>query len=131
MRCVAALMFTAALVLAAAGCDVTGPSETLTGTWTASTGTSSFIGMNLEQTGDEISGTACARSDGVLLYHRVPVAGEDSRVAFSVAANYTQPCCANLAGTRFSGRLDGSGHIVGRLGNVDIRFERSTTDTCR
>jgi hypothetical protein len=87
--------------------------------------------MNLQQTDDEISGTVCARSDGVLLYHGVPVSGEDENVAFTVLTGYTQPCCAHLVGTRFSGRQDSTGDIVGRLANVDIRFERSTNDVCR
>lgn len=131
MRDVWMLICAVALLFAAAGCDLTGPSESLTGTWTASTGKHAFITMRLEQTGDDITGTACARSDGFLLYHGVPVAGEDSRVAFTVPAGYTQPCCAHLVGTRFSGRQDSTGDIVGRLGNADIRFTRSTTDVCR
>ncbi|HJU41359.1 MAG TPA: hypothetical protein VJ691_01045 [Vicinamibacterales bacterium] len=103
----------------------------MTGTWTASLGNFSFVGLMLQQSGDEITGTACSRSDGVLLYHGVPVNGDYPRVAFTVPATHTQPCCALLAGTRFSGRQDSTGDIVGRLDNVDVRFERSTTDVCR
>lgn len=125
------LICIAALGLAT-GCDVTGPSESLTGTWTASLGKFSFVTMTLQQTGDdEITGTACARSDGFLLYHGVPVNGEDEHVQFTVTAGYTQPCCAHLVATHFSGRQDSTGDIVGRLGNVDVRFERSTNDVCR
>jgi hypothetical protein len=127
---VVTVLFTAALGLALSGCTLTGPSESLTGTWMASTGSTSFVGMTLQQTDDDITGTACARSDDVLLYHGVPVAGDHPRVAFTVPATHTQPCCANLAGTRFSGRLDG-GSIVGRLGTIDVRFERSATNVCR
>ena len=131
MRYLLCVIFTAALGVMAAGCDVTSPSESLTGTWTASSGQSSFITMNLQQTGDdEISGTACARTDGFLLYHGVPVTGEDDDVEFTVPVGYTQPCCAHMAGTRFSGH-ESSGEIVGRLASVDVRFARSTHDACR
>lgn len=119
-----------ALVLTSVGCNLTGPSESLTGTWTASLGKFSFVGITLDQDGDEISGTACARSDGVLLYSGVPVRGEHPRISFEVASTNTQPCCAHIAGTRFSGRQDSTHDIVGRLGNVDIRFERSGTSAC-
>ena len=131
MRNVFGVMVTVALVAASSGCGFTGPSEPLTGLWTASTGKSSFITMQLQQTGDEITGTACSRSDGFLLYHGVPVHGEDERVEFTVPSGYTQPCCAHLVGTHFSGRQDSTGDIVGRLANIDIRFERSTNDVCR
>lgn len=87
--------------------------------------------MTLEQDGDEITGLACARSDGVLLYHRVPVTGDHPRVEFNVTLAFTQPCCGQLAGTRFSGRQDSSDDIVGKLNDVDIRFERTTNDICR
>ena len=132
MRYVLCVIVTAALGTAATGCDLTSPSESLTGTWTASTGKFSFVTMNLQQSGDdEISGTACARTDGFLLYHGAPVTGEDDEVAFTVATGYTQPCCPHLVGTHFSGRQESSGDIVGRLANVDVRFERSTNDVCR
>ena len=130
MRYVLCVICTAALGVVAIGCE-TSPSESLTGTWTAATGKSSFVTMNLQQTDDEVTGTACARSDGFLLYHGVPVTGEDDDVAFTVPVGYTQPCCAHLIGTRFSGEQESSGDIVGRLGNIDIRFERSTNDVCR
>jgi hypothetical protein len=119
-----------ALVLTTMGCNLTGPSEPLTGTWTASLGKFSFVGISLQQDGDDIAGTACARSDGVLLYSGVPVRGDHPRISFEVASTNTQPCCAHLAGTRFSGRQDSTEDIVGRLGRVDIRFERSNTSVC-
>ena len=118
-----------ALVLTA-GCNLTGPSEELTGTWTASLGKFSFVGITLQQNGDDITGTACARSDGVLLYSGVPVSGDHPRISFHVASTNTQPCCAHMAGTSFSGRQDSTHDIVGRLGSVDIRFERSGTSVC-
>lgn len=120
----------AALALTGVGCNLTGPSESLTGTWMASLGKSSFVGITLQQDGDDISGTACARSDGVLLYSGVPVRGDHPRISFEVPSSHTQPCCAHLAGTRFSGRQDSTHDIVGRLGSTDIRFERSTTNVC-
>jgi hypothetical protein len=88
------------------------------------------VGISLQQDGDDIAGTACARSDGVLLYSGVPVRGDHPRISFEVASTNTQPCCAHLAGTRFSGRQDSTEDIVGRLGRVDIRFERSNTSVC-
>jgi hypothetical protein len=119
------------LVLSGVSCNLTGPSQSLTGIWTASLATSSVVVMTLHQDDDDISGTACARSDGVLLYHGVPVRGDRSRVEFDVSSSQTQPCCGFLAGTHFSGRQDDNGDIVGRLGNVDVRFERSASDVCR
>ena len=119
-----------ALVLTGEGCNLTGPSESMTGTWTATLGTSSFVVMALHQDGDDVSGTACSRSDGVLLYHGVPVRGDHPGVEFDVSSSHTQPCCAHLAGTHFSGRQDNSREIVGRLGGVDVRFERAQTGVC-
>lgn len=131
MKHVIVRIWMVALAAAGAGCNLTGPSESLTGTWTASLGKFSFVEMTLEQNGDDISGTACARSDGVLLYSGVPVRGDHPRVAFDVRATHTQPCCAHLAGTQFSGRQDSTEDIVGRLGSVDVRFERSDGGACR
>ena len=121
----------AALALSGGSCNLTGPSQSVTGIWTASLGPSSVVVMTLHQDGDDISGTACARSDGVLLYHGVPVRGDHPRVEFDVTTLQTQPCCAFLAGTHFLGRQEDTQTIVGRLGNVDVRFERSTSDVCR
>jgi hypothetical protein len=120
-----------ALALSGVSCNLTGPSQSLTGIWTASLGKSSFVVMTLHQDGDDVSGTACARSDGFLLYHGVPVRGDHPRVEFDVSSSQTQPCCGFLAGTHFSGRQDDTGDIVGRIGNVDVRFELSASDVCR
>src|SRR5688572_27137041 len=93
----------AALALSGASCNLAGPSESVTGIWSASLGATSFVVMTLHQDDDDITGTACARSDGVLLYHGVPVRGDHPRVEFDVTSSQTQPCCVFLAGTHFSG----------------------------
>jgi hypothetical protein len=110
------------LALLFAGCGLTGPSEDLSGHWTArSIGHSSFVGFTLRQSGDDITGTACAMSDGVVLYSGVAVSGEHPRVQFTVASPL---------GVSFSGRQDSTKDIVGTYGTVDLRFERSPTSLC-
>ena len=119
------------IALSALGCDVTSPDENLSGYWTArGIGHSSFIGFTLMQSGELITGKACAVSDGVLLYKDAPVFGEFPDVQFTVAATQTQPCCAQLAGTHFSGKLDSTKDIVGSYGTFDLRFERAITSLC-
>src|SRR4029453_12796454 len=119
------------LALSTIGCNLTGPDDDLTGNWIArSIGHSSFVGFTLRQTGDTISGTACATSENVLLYIGAPVTGEYPRLQFTVAAGNTAPCCANLAGTRFIGKRDSTKDIVGNYGTFDLRFERSDPSLC-
>ena len=45
-------------------------------------------------------------------------------------ATQTQPCCAQLAGTHFTGKQDSTKAIVGTYGTFDLRFERSITPLC-
>ena len=118
--------------LAGTGCGLsTGPSESIVGNWTArSTGHSSSVSMVLEQSGDDISGIACATSDGVLLFRGPIVRGDYPRVRFTVTASDTQPCCAGMASTTFEGKQDGTGDIVGSYGTIDLRFKRSPTTLC-
>ena len=120
------------LAVSAIGCNLlTGPEEDLSGTWIArSIGHASQVGFTLQQSGDTISGSACAISDGVLLYSGAPVTGEYPHVQFTVAADDAAPCCANLVGTRFIGRRDSTKDIVGSYGTFDLRFERSDTSLC-
>jgi hypothetical protein len=119
------------LALAAIGCNVTGPKEDLTGHWIArSIGHSTQVGFTLMQSGDAITGKACAMSEGVLLYKDAPVFGEYPDLQFTVAAAHTQPCCPHLAGTRFTGKQDDTRDIVGTYGAIDLRFERSITALC-
>jgi len=119
------------IALTVSGCDVTGPKEDLSGYWIArSIGRSTQVGVTLMQSGDAITGKACAISDGVLLYKDAPVFGEYPDVQFTVGATHTQPCCSQLAGTHFTGKQDGTKDIVGAYGDIDLRFERSLTSLC-
>ena len=119
------------LALSTVGCNLTGPDDDLTGTWVArSIGHASFVGFTLRQTGDTISGTACATSESVLLYSGAAVTGDYPDLRFTVRAGDTAPCCANLAGTRFIGKRDSTKDIVGNYGTFDLRFERSDASLC-
>ena len=120
------------VALSGIGCNVTGPKEDLTGHWIArSIGHSSQVGFTLMQSGDAITGKACAMSEGVLLYKDAPVFGDYPDVQFTVAATQTQPCCAQLAGTHFDGKQDSTKDIVGSYGTFDLRFERSIMSLCQ
>jgi len=119
------------LALSSAACSPTSPSQNLSGHWIArSIGHSSQVGFTLMQSGDMITGKACAISDGVLLYKDAPVSGEYPNVQFTVASAQTQPCCAQMAGTHFGGKQDSTKDIVGAYGTIDLRFERSLTSLC-
>ena len=120
------------LALSMIGCGLTGPSEKLTGHWVANSGDHfTFVELDLQQSGDDISGTACESSAGMLFYSGVTVSGDYPDVEFSVSASQTQPCCASIAGSRFVGHQDSSKDIVGTYRGRDIRFERSEQAICR
>jgi hypothetical protein len=126
LRCVVVL-----LALSMVGCNLTGPDDNLSGSWLANSGGRfSFVEITLQQDGDEITGTACANSDGVLLYSGAPVFGQYPDLQFTVSGSQTQPCCSGLGGSQFRGHHDGSKDIVGTYRGVDIRFKRSTTPFC-
>ncbi len=133
-RCVRSLAVAWWLTLIALpGCGLwpTGPSESVGGEWMArSTGHFYFVGLSLQQRDDTITGRACAASDGVLLFKDAPVQGEHPHVQFTVTLQATQPCCPHLAGRRFSGKLDGTGDIVGSYDGVDVRFQRMAAPVC-
>jgi hypothetical protein len=119
------------VVLSGLACNVSGPKEDLSGHWVArSIGHAEFVGLTLMQSGDMITGKACAMSDGILLYRNAPVSGDYPDIQFTVAATQTQPCCANLAGTHFTGKQDTTKDIVGSYGTFDLRFERAITPLC-
>lgn len=123
--------FALLVALGSIGCGLTGPSESLTGHWIArSIGHSSSVGFTLTQTGDVITGTACAISEGVLLYGGAPVTGDYPDLQFTVATTNAAPCCSHLAGTHFQGKQDSTMDIVGSYGTFDLRFERSPTSMC-
>ena len=116
MRVIALLV-----ALSSVGCGLTGPSEDLTGHWIArGAPLAAFVyGFTLQQSGDTISGTACAKANGVLSYSGVPVTGEYPNLQFTAPP-----------GQRFMGKQDGSKDIVGSYGSIDLRFERSQTSLC-
>ena len=123
-----------ALALAGACCNVNGPSESLTGHWMAiGIGHSSVFGLTLQQSDDEITGTAC-HSDGIPIFSRASVTGEYPTVLVDVTAASLQPCCASMAGARFIGRQDGTNDIVGTYQTatqrIDLRFRRSDVPVC-
>src|SRR5687768_10433862 len=85
------------LALSMAGCGLTGPSESLTGRWVANSGDRfTFIELNLQQSGDEIIGTACESSAGMLFFTGVAVAGDYPNLQFTVSGSQMQPCCAAI-----------------------------------
>ena len=119
------------IALGSLGCGLTGPSGDLSGRWVANSGGRfAFVEMTLQQSDDEITGTACANSDGVLLYRGAPVNGDFPDLQFTVAGSQTQPCCGVLAGAAFRGRQDSSKDIVGTYRGVEIRFKRAEFSIC-
>ena len=115
--------FLCLLALSTAGCSIVGPSEDLTGVWTARVlgpGTSDHYTLTLQQDGDTITGFACAASFNLILFKDVPVYGEYPNLQFTVTA--TQRV--------FSGRQDGSKDIVGTYGTYDLRFQRAQASSC-
>jgi hypothetical protein len=111
------------LALSAAGCNIFGPSEDLTGVWTASVltlGTNDRYTMTLQQDGDTITGIACAKSFNLILFQDVPVYGEYPKLQFTVTA--TQRV--------FAGRHEGSKEIVGNFGTYSLRFQRTQATIC-
>jgi hypothetical protein len=121
------------LALCCAGCGITGPSDDLTGTWTARVlgpGTFEQYQMTIRQDDDTITGRACATSFNQLLYKDVPVTGGYPNLQFTVTASETQPCCSAIAGRAFKGKQDKTMDIVGSYGSIDLRFVRSETSVC-
>ncbi len=115
------------------GCSsTTSPSGSLTGTWQArGIGHGLLFEMTLQQSGSRVTGSACGVSDGVVMFRNATVSGDAPQVRFTVTPDSAQPCCAHLAGSSFTGRLDGTGDIVGSSSfGSDLRFERSTAWIC-
>ena len=118
----------AVLVVITSSCNLTGPSEPLTGNWRANVGDKfTFAYMSIEQRGDQISGTACASVTGVVtIYTGVPIRGDAPRVQFDDVET----------DTRFTGRRDSTGDIVGvyhdrAYNNRDVRFPRWPNAVCQ
>ena len=124
--------FVVILAVSTMGCGLTGPSDSLTGHWVAYSGDKfTFAELDLQQTGDQITGTACESAAGMTFFTGVQVFGDYPALQFTVSANQTQPCCAAIAGSQFRGRQDSSMDIVGTYRNRDIRFERSDRTFCK
>lgn len=127
-------VFIALLAVSTLGCGLTGPSESLEGHWLANSGDRfTFLELNLQQSGDEITGTACESgvTGGLMFYSGVPVYGDYPDLQFTVSVSQTQPCCAVMAGSVFRGRRDSSKDIVGTYRGADIRFQRSDRAFCK
>lgn len=123
--------FAVVIALSSLGCGLTGPSDDISGTWIAQgAGHTLLFGLTLHQSGDSITGTACAKDGGMLLYSGAVVTGDYPHLQFTVAPGNTQPCCATTAGARFDGKQDRTLDIVGRYANGDLRFKRSETNLC-
>lgn len=119
------------IAVLSAGCGLFGPSDDLSGHWIAqSVGHFQFLGLTLTQSGDVITGTACATSDGIVLYSGVAVSGDYPNLQFSIDSAHTKPCCASLAGSTFKGRRDSTKDIVGTYTTLDVRFKRSEVSLC-
>jgi hypothetical protein len=117
----------AGVFLGGAGCSVFGPSESFEGEWTAPGGKFYTIGLSLRQSGDTITGLACASDSGIPLYANAPVTGDYPTIRVVVTAESTKPCCPHLAGQTFAAEMEKRGEIVTRDG---IRFRRSSAPAC-
>jgi hypothetical protein len=127
-----AVLLMAGVAFVSPACNFMGPSESLAGTWEANYGGKfGFLGIILEQSGDQITGIACGSNSGTTLFRNVPVRGEYPDVRFDVASTYVEPCCLSMTGSRFAGRRDSSGDIVGVFNNTDVRFRKTANPVCR
>jgi hypothetical protein len=129
-----------ALTFVGVSCNLTGPSESLAGTWMArGIGHSSIFGLTLQQNGDRITGTACY-TDAIQIFSGVPVTGDYPDLLFEAGPGDFTPCqngsVADCTGVnaRFVGRQDSTKAIVGTYANqsqrVDLRFGRTERSPC-
>jgi hypothetical protein len=114
-------------MLVITGCGLLGPSESFEGEWIAPAGKFYVIGLSLRQSGDTVSGVACASDSGVLLYRNAPVSGDHPTIRITVTTAATAPCCAHLAGQTFTAEMEKRGEIVTPSG---VRFKRSSAPAC-
>jgi hypothetical protein len=115
------------LILATTACGLLGPSESFEGEWIAPAGKFYVIGLSLRQSGDRVSGVACASDSGVLLYRNAQVSGDHPSIRITVTAAATAPCCAHLAGQTFTAEMEKRGETVTPSG---VRFKRTTAPAC-
>ena len=117
------------LALMSAGCNLLGPSASFEGEWSAQgPGHSSYFGMSLRQTGDTITGVACAYESGVRLYSNAPVTGEHPNFRVVVTLEAANPCCPWFVGQSFTGKIEDRGEIV--VPASGLRFRRAEAAAC-
>jgi hypothetical protein len=112
--------FAIVAIAAGSGCSLFAPTEPLTGAWVEErTGPPSATRfqwnfLNLQQDGDDISGTACYLIAGSVRFRDAPVVGRYPYVSWVITETSVcdVPLCAGLLGSNWSGRVDGSGDIV-------------------
>ena len=116
--------------LAIAACDL-GPSPQVAGNWSSPGAKFQVVQLQLQQNGDRITGVACGADSGILLFEEAPVTGDLPDIRCEVTAASTQPCCASMAGSGFTGKVeDERGEIAGEYGHIPLRFKPSDTGRC-
>jgi hypothetical protein len=104
-----------------------GPEPSFEGEWSArGPGHSSYFGLSLRQSGDRVSGVACAYESGVRLYSGAPVTGDYPRFRVVVTADAANPCCPWFVGQTFAGEMEDRGEIV----SDPLRFHRTDAPAC-
>lgn len=103
-------------------CGLVGSDPSFDGEWTAQGGKTYSLGLSLHQSGDTISGTACAQDSGHVLYANAPVKGDYPSIRVTVTTESTD-CCPWLAGQTYSAKMEDRGEIVTPDG---IRFRRGS-----
>jgi hypothetical protein len=119
----------AALVSTAAGCNLLGPEPSYEGEWTApGPGHSGYyLGLSLRQSGDTVTGVACALDSGITLYSNAVVRGDYPDIRVEVTPGSVSPCCAHLVGQTYTATMEDRGEIVGPSG---LRFTRASQRAC-
>lgn len=114
--------FALVAAMAASACGLTGPSNSIAGSWRAPGigHNGQYFDMSLTQNGDKVSGVVCGSDSGFLLFEGVPVSGELPTVTFVSPGT----------GGQFAGKFeDDRDEIAGDLGfgssHIPLRFVRS------
>ena len=113
-------------VAVSVACGLVGPNPSFDGEWMAPAGKGYAIGLSLRQSGDTITGTACAAQDGHVLYANAPVTGDYPSIRVTVTPQSTA-CCPWLAGQTYTAKMEDRGEIVTPEG---IRFRRGSAALC-
>lgn len=106
----------------------------VTGVWAHHTGKFHYFVLDLRQTGDEITGTAC-ESDAVSLIKGVPVAGEFPRLSAVIGPEHVGQYGESRIGARIVAEVISRDSIGGQLiypaGHVvPLGFKRSAGAGC-